>query len=650
VLAPPGVVITHWQDMPAHSDDRILWILVGLGLFIAAKTIPASLHSIRQLTEVKSEDETPQRANDNVDHLLNTETLEKLVAGRSYEIRSSAIKIIAERCITGLGLILLLDDLASRDPGKRDQAILALRLFVSHRSVRDSQDLHLLATIQAFHAMVTALVNLLPRHETVVTSMTSDSEGKVECYQMHHGLPFMPPSRYEAYKKQAEQMARDFAERPKERAILCTIPAQEQQLLAMAGFTPLTEYFFNKCARQWFVEDKTPAIPLDSVPDIPDIFWHSLCDTFDSAEGKGGLSGWRLAVSAADRARHVESLLKALWSCRSIAVQALSLTTAISTEQEALKKSPGRKIYDAYCQERAEHFRQLTGGLFQRALESSMEGPAMTGAVDLDNHEDGHPTRNVLPPSPVRPSRRPPAERNLLLILTKLLDINNVDMALSAGLVSRWLYRYPFPCMAASSKQHDVVAFLRPAAWGSDDPVMAGLMHVITSVPSGLKELAEFGLTKITNFHAYWHGGDWYEEWHPARTQDVVMTGGEDTAGILPSTSETDRDQRPGSSWSPRNPAAESQSDEIRRRRRREAMVLSDGDGPLTEGNILQRENSSAALVAGQEPTVEQRLARFHEETGREHGDVMADFRAGIAYGRAAQRRQPLADITGLDQ
>jgi hypothetical protein len=635
--------------MPIHPDDRILWVLVGLGLFIAAKAIPTSLHSVRQLTEVKTEDETPQRTNHNVDHLLKTETLEKLVAGRSYEIRSSAVKIIAERCITGPALILLLDDLASRDPDKRDQAILALRLFVPHSSVRDSPYLHLLTTIQAFHAMVTALVNLLPQHETVITSTTRDNEGKVECYQMYHGLPFMAPGRYEAYKKQAEQMARDYAERPNERAILCRIPAQEQQLLAMAGLTPLTEYFFNKCAPQWFVEDKTPAVPLDSVPDIPDVFLHSLSDMFGSAEGKRGLSGWRLAVSAADRVRHVESLLKALWSCRSIAVQALSLTTAISIEQEALENSPGRKIYDAYCQERAEHFRQLTGGLFKRALEYSTQEPRMTGGVDLDNHEDGHPTRNALPPSPVRPSRRPPMETILLLVLAKLLDVNNVDMALSAGLVSRWLCRYPFPCVVAPSKQHDVVTFLRPEAWGSDDPVMAELMRVITSVLPDLEERAEFGLTKTTNFNADWHGGDWHEEWHSARTQDVVITGGEDTAGILPSTSETDRDQRPGSSWSPRNPTSESQSDEIERRRRREAMVLSDGDGPLTEGNILQRENSSAALVPGQEPTAKQRLAHFREETDREHEDVMADFRACIAYGRAAQRRQPLADITGVD-
>jgi hypothetical protein len=636
--------------MPTHSDDRILWILVGLGLFIAAKAIPVSLQYVRQLTEVKGEDEPAQRTNDDVERALKTETLGKLVAGRSYEIRSCAIKIIAERCITGPALIVLLEDLADRDPDRRDKAILALRLFVSHRSIQDSQKLLLLTTGQAFHAIITALVNLLPQHDNVSTATASVEEGKVECYQMHHGLPFMPASRYETYKKQAEQMAGDHAEFSKERAILCRIPAQKQQLLAMTGFTPLTEYFFNNCARQRFLEDETPVVPLDSIPDIPDASRRSFTEIFSSAEGREELSGWRLHVSAADRVRHVESLLKALWSCRSIAVQALSLNTAISTERAALEKSPGRKIYDAYCQERADYFRQLTGGLFQQALQFSTEGAAVVGGLDPQESEKSNSKRNALPPSPVRPARRRPQESTLLFILTKLLDINSVEMALSAGLVSRWLYRYPFPCMLTSSKQHDVIAFLRAKAWGSDDPLMAELMHVITSVPPGLEELREFGLTTITNFHAYWHGGNWYGEWPSTRNHDVVMTGGEDTAGILPSMSQTGRDQQSGSSWSRRNQAIAGHSDEIQRRRRREAMVLSDGDGPLTAGNILQRENSRAALVPGEEPSIEEQLAQLSEEIDREDEDEMAAFRASIAYRRAAQQRHPLADITGLDR
>ena len=637
--------------MPTHSDDRILWILVGLGLFIAAKAIPANLKYIRQLTQVRGEDVPPQRSNEDVERALKTETLQKLAAGRSYEIRSSAIKIIAERCFTGPALLLLLEDLASRDPDRRDKAIHALKLFVSHRSVRDSPKLFLITTGQAFHAMVTALVNLLPQHEEVSMSTASDDEGKVECYQMDHGLPIMAKDRFEAYMKRAKQMAGEYAERPEERAILCRIPAQQEQLLELTRLTPLTEYFFNNCAHQWFREDEISVVTMDSVPDIKDEFRRSLSKIYSSTEEMGELRGWRLQVSAAVRLRNVESLLKALWSCKSIAVQASSLGTAISTERDALMNTPGPDIYNAYCRERAAYLRQLTGGLFQNALQSSTKRAAVAGGMDSDKSENGNSKGNVLlspvlPPSPIRPSSRPPQERTLLFILTKLLNIDNVEMALYTGLVSRWLYRYPFPCMLTASKQHDVVAFLRGKAWGSDDPVMAELIHVVTSVPHGLEQLREYGLTSITNFHGYWNGGDWYGADLAVRNQDVVMTGGEDTAGIIPSTGQSDQDHRPESSWS-RNHPMDRHSEESQRRRRREAMVLSDGDGPLTEGNILQRENSRAALVPGGEPRIEEQLAQPWGLVDGEDEHEMAAFRDRVR--QAARQREPLADITGLD-
>jgi hypothetical protein len=631
--------------MPTHSDDRILWSLVGLGLFIAAKAIPANLQYIRQLTEVKSGDEPSQRSNEGVERALKTETLEKLAAGRSYEIRSCAIKIIAERCSTSPARNLLLQDLASRDPETRDKAIQAVSFLTSHRSVEHSHNRFLFTDVPAFHAMITALVNLLPEHQNVSASTATDDQGKVECYVMDFGLPVMTENRFETHKKQAEQMAGEYAKKSNDRTLLYRIPAQQQQLLALVGFTPLTEYFFNNCAQQWFREDGTSVV-MDSVPDIPDEFRRKLSEICCSAEATKGLSGWRAEVSAADRVRHLESLLKALWSCRSMAVQASSMKTAIFLERDALENTPSREVYDAHCQERADYFRQLRGGLFQQALQESTEG-----AGDLDKWKNSNSKTNLLPSSPVCPFRRSPQERMLLDILTKLLNTHSVKTALSTGLVLRWLCRYPFPCMLTpNSKQHDVVAFLREKAWGSDDPVMAQLMHVITSVPQGRDQLRGCRLTKISNFHAYWRGGDWYVDWPSAQNHDVVMTGGEDTAGILPSRDQSSQaGHRPRSSWSRRHPT-DNRAEEIQRRRRREAMVLSDGEGPLTEDNILQRENSRAALVPGQEPGIEEQLAQLNEEIDREDEDEMTHLMGRDSPTEDTQRppRQPLADITSF--
>ena len=77
-------------------------------------------------------------------------------------------------------------------------------------------------------------------------------------------------------------------------------------------------------------------------------------------------------------------------------------------------------------------------------------------------------------------------------------------------------------------------------------------------------------------------------------------------------------------------------------------MVLSDGEGPLTEDNILQRENSRVALVPGQEPGIEEQLAQLNEEIDREDEGGMAhlmDHDSPIEDARQPPR-QPLADIT----
>lgn len=629
--------------MPTHSDDRILWTLVGLGLFIAAKAIPANLQYIRQLTEVKSKDEPSQRSNEDVERALKTETLEKLAAGRSYEIRSCAIKIIAERCSTNPARNLLLQDLASRDPETRDKAIQAVSFLTSRRSVEHAHNRFSFTDVPAFHAMITALVNLLPEHQNVSASIATDDQGKVECYVMDFGLPVMAEDRFEDLKRQAEQMAGEYTKKSNDRTLLYRIPAQQQQLLALVGFTPLTEYFFNNCAQQRFREDGTSVV-MDSVPDISDGFRHKLSEICCSAEATKGLSGWRAEVSAADRVRHLESLLKALWSCRSMAVQASSMKTAIFLERDALENTPSRDVYDAHCQERADYFRQLTGGLFQQALQES------TG-VDLDRWKNSNSKSNPLPSSPVRPFRRPPQERMLLDILKKLLNTHSVKTALSTGLVLRWLCRYPFPCMLTpNSKQHDVIAFLRKNAWADDDPDMAHLMHIVTSVPQGRDQLRGCRLTKISNFHAYWRGGDGYVDWPPAQNHDVLMTGGEDTAGIFPSRDQSSQaGHRPRSSWSRGHPT-DNRAEEIQRRRRREAMVISDGEGPLTEDNILQRENSRAALLPGQELGIEEQLAQLNEEIDREDEDEMTHLMGRGSPTEDTQRtpRQPLADITRL--
>lgn len=141
----------------------------------------------------------------------------------------------------------------------------------------------------------------------------------------------------------------------------------------------------------------------------------------------------------------------------------------------------------------------------------------------------------------------------------------NVEAALEAGIVSRWLSKYPFPCaLTEPSRKQDVVMLMK--TWWSDDAVMSSIFSTISSHPDGAKQLRKYGLMG-SMIEENDHDDEGWDS-------DVWMVDGEDTAG-----------SRPVSSRRVREGTAEEQAV---RRRRREAMVLSDGGRPLGNDDIIQ--------------------------------------------------------------
>ncbi len=222
--------------------------------------------------------------------------------------------------------------------------------------------------------------------------------------------------------------------------------------------------------------------------------------------------------------------------------------------------------------------------------------------------------------SPVAPPFRPPQESKMLDLVYRLLcGEPNIDAVISAGLISRWLKVYPFPCklIRSGGGSPDVIALLMNDTWGDDDEIMTAIVVKLTLHQKGVDELRQCGLTRASSAAAL-HPNTFpnYEE---PIDNDVVMTGGEDTAGIvIPNHTLDVADQRPGSSWSRQPPNRQLSNQELqRRRRRREAMVLSDGDEPLTQGNILQRDNSHAALAPRRTTEADQQVAQMIEQIER---------------------------------
>ncbi|KAM5457417.1 hypothetical protein MaudCBS49596_000612 [Microsporum audouinii] len=195
--------------------------------------------------------------------------------------------------------------------------------------------------------------------------------------------------------------------------------------------------------------------------------------------------------------------------------------------------------------------------------------------------------------SPICPQTRPPGENKALKTLSSMLP-GNVITALEAGVVSRWLTNYPFPCAVRDkSKKRSIVFMMK--TWWADDPAMGSIINTISSDQDGLNHLRKYGLmgsrmeehtTGIfgnglfeneATGHGY--GRDSYQAYDSNSDSgsdadsDVWMVDGEGTAGISP--------------WLSSRPQENSAEEQAIRRRRREAMVFSEGSRPLVADNIF---------------------------------------------------------------
>lgn len=186
-----------------------------------------------------------------------------------------------------------------------------------------------------------------------------------------------------------------------------------------------------------------------------------------------------------------------------------------------------------------------------------------TALVDcLCNFLDEHVEETSTTVSPIFPKTRPLGEKKALSTLNHILQVN-IPAALEAGVISRWLDKYPFPCaLAEPSRRQDVVILMK--TWWSDDSIMSSIFGTLSSHPEATKQLRKHGLM-----------GSLMEENDPDdEDSDVWMVDGEDTAGSR---------HIPG-----RRLRERSAEEQAVRRRRREAMVLSDGGRPLGNDDIIQ--------------------------------------------------------------
>lgn len=165
---------------------------------------------------------------------------------------------------------------------------------------------------------------------------------------------------------------------------------------------------------------------------------------------------------------------------------------------------------------------------------------------------------------------------------------DNLVDAISAGIVSRWLSKYPFGGSTTDEAiRREAVHQLK--TFTSDDIPMCEVIVRLDNFAEGRKQLRRYGLIGSAIGENNGNEGDTW------------MVDGDHTAGGGMASTAGSRRVR-----------EESAEEQALRRRRREAMVFSEGGGPLGRENIIQRDE--VAL----DDEVERELEQLMDEVNRE--------------------------------
>lgn len=202
--------------------------------------------------------------------------------------------------------------------------------------------------------------------------------------------------------------------------------------------------------------------------------------------------------------------------------------------------------------------------------------PTFHAIVTALDHCLKDPARSTFP-------QRSPPERHALSILSLMLP-QDINLALKAGIIKRWLAHYPFGRTEAET--HEAIKKLR--TFGSNDRLMSEIIGVLENHPEARKQMRIAGLTG---------------------------------SSIGESSDEDDRMLDPNelaemSGWlAPRRLRDDTPEERRRRRRRREAVVVSDGSHPLSRADIIQRRDTGVT-----DNEVEMGPPEFGEQTRSQDG------------------------------
>lgn len=163
--------------MSFFYSNRFLVAVLVVALGTACYTTPGLLQRVKDEARAPEPEPPPprRRLQKDSEQSLKIETLRTLADGYSFELRTSAIKIVASRTVKSQTKDLLLRDLASKDDDRRNDAINGIWLLLYHPALTDKNFASAFGS-KGIVATVRALINVLPQHN--VTKQDTDEGPK----------------------------------------------------------------------------------------------------------------------------------------------------------------------------------------------------------------------------------------------------------------------------------------------------------------------------------------------------------------------------------------------------------------------------------------------------------------------------------------
>ncbi|KIV85741.1 hypothetical protein PV11_01403 [Exophiala sideris] len=161
--------------MSFFYSNRFLVAVLVVALGTACYTTPGLLQRVKDEARAPEPEPPPprRRLQKDSENALKVESLRTLADGYSFELRTSAIKIVASRTVKSRTKDLLLRDLASKDDDRRNDAINGMWLLLYHPALTDKNYVSIFGS-KGIVAAVRALINVMPLHNVQRQGSNSD--------------------------------------------------------------------------------------------------------------------------------------------------------------------------------------------------------------------------------------------------------------------------------------------------------------------------------------------------------------------------------------------------------------------------------------------------------------------------------------------